>query len=186
MKFSIRSLASLTVAAVAAASCLPAFAQGYSYNYGGSRVLNQGQTGLIRPSSTYIGPGTMSQSAQGASPQAQQSNNPLLPKVPWGSTVRTPGDNFYQGGAPGKDPTQATKQQQAQAAAARRYQRMRQQRTQQKTYIYNGPGQQTPYNSYGQGQQGQQVQYNQYQRGSGYSQSGNGAASYNNSSKRNY
>ncbi|SRR5579875_675496 len=74
----------------------PALAQGYSYSYGNSRVINQSQTGLYSPSSTYIGSGTLSRSAQGM--QAGMSTIPAsngLPPVHMGGTIGTPGDNQY-------------------------------------------------------------------------------------------
>jgi hypothetical protein len=80
----------LVVALVAQAS--PALAQ-YHYSYGNARVTNQSQTGLYTPSSTYIGAGTMSQSAQGKA--AGVGGN--LPAVNMGAHVRTPGDNMYDG-----------------------------------------------------------------------------------------
>jgi hypothetical protein len=70
---------------------LPALGQ-YHYNYGGSRVVNQGQTGLSNPSSTYIGAGTMSQSARGL-PAGMSSGG--LPQTKMGGAVGTPGDNQY-------------------------------------------------------------------------------------------
>lgn len=71
-----------------------AFAQNYNYSYGDSRVINQSQTGLYMPSGTYIGSGTLSQSAQGKSAGVGGS----LPSVNMGAHVRTPGDNIYSGG----------------------------------------------------------------------------------------
>jgi len=91
----------LVSAALALASCLPAFGQGsnYTYNYGSSRVVNQSQTGLYKPAGTQIGPGTMSQTARGLPPGGSASmSNPLLPRVNMGANVRTPGDAMYQGG----------------------------------------------------------------------------------------
>jgi hypothetical protein len=84
-----------TVFAVALA--LPAVAQGssYSYSYGSSRVV-QGGNGLATPSSSYIGAGTMSQSARGVQ-QGGLIPNPGLPAVNMGANVRTPGDNQYRG-----------------------------------------------------------------------------------------
>lgn len=74
------------------ASQVPAVAQ-YHYSYGDSRVTNQSQTGLYRPSGTYIGSGTMSQSAQGKNAGIGGD----LPSVRMGAHVRTPGDNMYNG-----------------------------------------------------------------------------------------
>lgn len=98
---SMKNLAFL-LAALAVFACLPAGAQGtsYNYSYGSSRVVNQNQTGLYHPSGTYIGPGTMSQSARGLPPGGPGSmSNPLLPRVNMGANVRTPGDNLYQPGS---------------------------------------------------------------------------------------
>jgi hypothetical protein len=77
------------------------FAQGggYSFSYGGSRVVNSTQSGLVNPSGTYIGPGTMSQSAKGVYGMGVQTN-PGLPRVNMGANVATPGDNMY-----GNNPT---------------------------------------------------------------------------------
>lgn len=72
----------------------PALSQGYHYSSGNARVVNQNQTGLYYSESTYIGPGTISKTAQGKSVSGAQAN-PLLPKVPWGANIATPGDNFY-------------------------------------------------------------------------------------------
>jgi hypothetical protein len=84
-------IASLLALGVVFAQCAPAFAQAYHKEYGGSRVIMQCQTGLYNPSATYIGSGTLSQSAQGKSAGVGGS----LPAVRMGSTVRTPGDNLY-------------------------------------------------------------------------------------------
>ena len=76
---------------------IPALAQvsqPYHYNYGNERVVIQSQTGLYHPSSTYIGPGTMSKSAQGYQEGGKQAN-PGLPVVNHGSFIGTPGDNLY-------------------------------------------------------------------------------------------
>lgn len=82
----------LILAVLLASQAVPAFAQ-YHYSYGNGRVVNQNQTGLYTPSSTYIGAGTISQSAQGKS--AGMGGN--LPSVNLGAHVRTPGDNMYNG-----------------------------------------------------------------------------------------
>jgi len=76
--------------------CPNAFAQGtnYNYRYGDSRIIIQSQTGLTYPSSTYIGPGTFSKSAQGIPENGAQAN-PGLPKVNAGGFIGTPGDNLY-------------------------------------------------------------------------------------------
>ena len=83
-------IAGLVAAALFLSQTVPAFAQ-YHYSYGNSRVTNQNQTGLFHPSATYIGAGTMSQSAQGKAAGVGGS----LPAVNMGSHVRTPGDNIY-------------------------------------------------------------------------------------------
>jgi hypothetical protein len=66
----------------------------YHYSYGNSRVVQQDQTGLNRPSDTYIGSGTLSKSAQGAQ-QVGPQVNPGLPRVNHGAYIGTPGDNLY-------------------------------------------------------------------------------------------
>lgn len=73
-----------------------ALAQGSNYNYrsGDSRVIIQSETGLANPSSTYIGAGTLSQSARGVINTGAQVN-PGLPKVNRGGYLGTPGDNLY-------------------------------------------------------------------------------------------
>lgn len=78
----------------------PAFAQNYSYNYGSSRVTNQGSIGLNNHDSSYISPGTMSDSARGVN--RGYALNPNLPSVSLGRNVKTAGDNFYYGNAPDK------------------------------------------------------------------------------------
>lgn len=75
-------------------SYVSAFGQDYNYRYGGCRVINQSQIGLPNPSSTYIGVGTLSKSAQGAIEIGAQAN-PNLPKVNAGGFIGTPGDNLY-------------------------------------------------------------------------------------------
>ena len=79
-------------------SILPAFCQlgGESYHYssGGARVVNQSMRSYRMPGLTAISPGTISQSARGIQAVGEQQN-PGLPKVPWGSTVGTCGDQQY-------------------------------------------------------------------------------------------
>lgn len=70
-----------------------ALAQTYHYNYGDSRVTNQSQTGLSNPSGTYIGTGTLSQSAQGRN----AGTGGALPNTTMGGYIRTPGDTIYNG-----------------------------------------------------------------------------------------
>ena len=72
---------------------------GYSYSWGDSRVINSNQSGLVHPSGSYIGSGTMSQSAKGFYGLGAQTN-PALPRVNMGANVATPGDNMY-----GNNPT---------------------------------------------------------------------------------
>src|SRR5688572_3739700 len=74
---------------------VPALAQ-YNYSYGNGRVVNQTTNGLANPSSSYIGPGTVSQSARGLPAQPLGPSNPGLPNCNMGANVRTPGDNIYQ------------------------------------------------------------------------------------------
>jgi hypothetical protein len=94
----MKNFASFSVALVLSALALPAQSQQYlnqyHYNSGGSRVVNQRNVGLNQPASTQITTGTLSPSAQGINQVGEQAN-PLLPKVPWGSTVTTPGDQQY-------------------------------------------------------------------------------------------
>lgn len=114
-------------------NCLPVSAQ-HHYEYGGSRVVRQSQNGLATPSSTYIGAGTLSKTAQGIEP----NNNPNLPSVNYGGAIKTPGDNIYRP----KEPQQ------------QRYP----QRYQQRRYMYMPPQQQPNYYVPGQNQQ----VYNEY------------------------
>lgn len=85
-------------ASVCASLLAPAFAQNSSYSFhygnGSARVCNQNQIGLMDPSGSYISSGTLSKTAQGLQVGGAQAN-PLLPKVPWGANIQTPGDNFY-------------------------------------------------------------------------------------------
>jgi hypothetical protein len=96
MKASFAGMAACLSLCLVAAAQAPALCQNYHANYGGSRVINQGQTGLANPSGTYIGPGTMSQSARGLPPGGSSGiSNPGLPRVNMGANIRTPGDNMY-------------------------------------------------------------------------------------------
>jgi hypothetical protein len=79
------------LSAIVLLQALPVSAQQYHYHYGDSRVTNQNQIGLYTPSSTYIGAGTLSRSAQGK----QAGVGGALPQVNMGSHVRTAGDNLY-------------------------------------------------------------------------------------------
>ena len=86
----------LRILVFATAWALPGSAQNYHYSSGGGRVINQNQTGLANPSGTYIGPGTMSQTARGLPPGGSGAmSNPGLPRVNMGANIRTPGDNMY-------------------------------------------------------------------------------------------
>jgi len=93
-----KTLLTAAAALFCAAIVSPSFAQNSSYNFhysnGSARVCNQNQIGLNDPSGTYIGSGTLSKTAQGLQVGGAQAN-PLLPKVPWGANIQTPGDNFY-------------------------------------------------------------------------------------------
>ena len=80
-------------------SVSPVSAQGYHYGYGSSRVVNQNNIGLSNHDSSYISPGCISNSAKGVVRNGYRPN-PLLPQVNLGRTVKTAGDNLYQGGAP--------------------------------------------------------------------------------------
>jgi hypothetical protein len=98
IRFSIAALFAIAFGTLAALP--PALAQGsYSYSWGDSRVVNSNQSGLVHPSGSYIGPGTMSQSAKGYYGTGIQTN-PGLPRVNMGANVATPGDNMY-----GNNPT---------------------------------------------------------------------------------
>lgn len=81
--------------AIVCASSLPAGSQSYQYSYGTSRVVNQGQNGLANPSSSYIGPGTVSQSARGLPAGVSSGGMSGLPQTKMGAHVGTPGDNQY-------------------------------------------------------------------------------------------
>lgn len=81
---------------------------GYTYSYGDARVVNSNQGGLVHPSGSYIGPGTVSQSARGVYGTGVQTN-PGLPRVNMGANVATPGDNMY-----GQNPTRVNSGAQAQ------------------------------------------------------------------------
>lgn len=91
------------LAALATLACFatsqPASAQGYHYGYGSSRVVKQNSIGLHNHDASYISPGCISDSAKGVIKGGYRPN-PLLPQVNLGRTVKTAGDNMYQGGAP--------------------------------------------------------------------------------------
>lgn len=84
---------SLVLAVLCLAGTLPANAQ-YHQNYGGSRVVQQNQTGLYHNDPSYISAGTLSRSAQGK--QAGMSTSGL-PSTSWGGYIRNPGDDIYTG-----------------------------------------------------------------------------------------
>lgn len=131
---------------------LPVCAQ-HHYEYGGSRVVRQSQNGLATPSSTYIGTGTLSKTAQGIEP----NSNPNLPQVNMGGAIKTPGDNIYR-----------PKQSQQQYP----------QRYQQRRYMYMQPQQQQNYYVPGQNQQ-TYSEYKPDRANFGYGQqSSGGVASY--------
>ena len=98
----LRSATMAATAAMMAVVICPPMSEaqgGYSYSWGGGRVVNGDQSGLTHPSGSYIGPGTMSQSAKGVYGMGAQTN-PGLPRVNMGANVATPGDNMY-----GQNPT---------------------------------------------------------------------------------
>lgn len=135
-------------------NCLPASAQ-HHYEYGGSRVVRQSQNGLSNPSSTYIGAGTLSKTAQGIEP----NGNPNLPGVSYGGAIKTPGDNIYRP----KEPQQQYRRQ-----------------YQQRRYMYMPPQQQQNYYVPGQNQQ-TYSEYKPDRSNFGYSQPGSGGvATYGN------
>ncbi len=106
----LTTITKLTVAAALLVCSLPqeAFAQ-YSYNYGGGKISRMHSStggggswsGLNNHENTYIPTGAINDTARGTmTGGVGKLSNPLLPKVPWGANVSTPGDNFYMGGAP--------------------------------------------------------------------------------------
>jgi hypothetical protein len=94
MKQIIQNASAVILAATLASPVLAQGSYNYHYSSGGARVVNQNNVGLVDPSGTYIGGGTLSQTARGLQVGGAQAN-PLLPKVPWGANIQTPGDNFY-------------------------------------------------------------------------------------------
>ncbi|MBI2812526.1 MAG: hypothetical protein HYX67_17110 [Candidatus Melainabacteria bacterium] len=70
-----------------------ASAQSYNANGVDSRII-YGGNGLSTPSGSYIGGGTMSQSARGIQQGGPQAN-PGLPRVSLGANIGTAGDNQY-------------------------------------------------------------------------------------------
>jgi hypothetical protein len=160
----------LSTALLALIACPRSIAQGtnYNYRYGDSRIIMQSETGLTHPSSTYIGPGTISKSAQGV-PEMGAQANPGLPKVNSGGFIGTPGDNLY-----GNNPIRAVE--------ARRVQMRRQpqviyvqqqQPPKPKEYTYT-PGQNAP------------LQYSSTGSESTVQIDQNGAASYGDSSSKGF
>jgi len=121
---------------------------GYNCNSGSSRVVQQDDVGLSRPSGSYIGAGTLSKSAQGVQEQGPQAN-PGLPRVNRGAYtyIGTPGDNMY-GAHPILSPAQQQQQGWQAVQQRRRFYGQRrdnqqdypiQQSEQQKGFIYQ-PG----------------------------------------------
>lgn len=94
MKKLLQNASAIIMAATLASPVLAQGSYNYHFNSGGARVVNQNNVGLVDPSGTYIGGGTLSQTARGLQVGGAQAN-PLLPKVPWGANIQTPGDNFY-------------------------------------------------------------------------------------------
>lgn len=119
----------LSLLVILSTNVLPACAQ-HHYEYGGSRVVRQSQNGLSTPSSTYIGAGTLSKTAQGIEP----NSNPNLPSVNYGGAIKTPGDNIYRP----KEPQQRSQRRYYQQP---RYMYMPQQ--QRQNYYVPGQNQQT-------------------------------------------
>lgn len=99
MSVSRNSLLTTLLVLTGLCSVSPVSAQGYHYGYGSSRVVNQNNIGLSNHDSSYISPGCISDSAKGVVRNGYRPN-PLLPQVNLGRTVKTAGDNLYQGGAP--------------------------------------------------------------------------------------
>lgn len=156
----------LLIAVLLATQTIPAQAQ-YHYSYGDSRVTNQHSTGLYTPSGSYIGAGTLSQSAQNKA----AGIGGILPSVNMGAHVRTPGDNMYDGNGTDRmnngaliyqDQKQAILSRKAAIIAGRRAQMMRQnrqyQQQQQQGYVYM-PGSNGATASYA-NQPVTQIQYN--------------------------
>jgi len=157
-----RTIVGSIAVALVAMPCV--FGQGvnYNYRYGDQRVIIQSETGLVHPSSTYIGPGTLSKSAQGASEVGAQVN-PGLPKVNHGGFIGTPGDNMY-----GNNPIRAVEPKRMAAKRPVQIIYVRpQQPTAPKEYAYT-PGQNAPL-QYSSGGGDAAVQFD-----------GSGAASYGN------
>lgn len=90
-----RIVASSLLPVLSAFCLLPAGAQSYHYSWGNSRVVNQNQTGLYMPSSTYIGSGTLSRSAQNLPAGVSSGGMSGLPQTSFSPSVSTPGDNQY-------------------------------------------------------------------------------------------
>ncbi len=140
------------LATIFTVSALPVSAQNYHYNYGNSRVINQGSVGYVQHESTYIPTGAINNTAKGVITGGVGSKaNAMLPGVSWGRTVGTSGDNFYQGGAPDKYksavPDYAQTPQRVITVGGRRVsqqqyyqQQQQQQRQQPRGYVYQ-PGQ---------------------------------------------
>ncbi len=136
----MKTKTSLLLAALLATQALPVFAQ-YHYSYGDARVTNQNNVGLQDPSGSYIGNGTLSQSAQGKNAGVGGA----LPSVTLGSHVRTPGDNMYNGDGTDRmnngaliyqDQKQAILARKAAILRRRQMQSMQRQPVQQSGYVY--------------------------------------------------
>ncbi len=130
----------LLLAVLLATQALPVFAQ-YHYSYGDARVTNQNNVGLQDPSGSYIGSGTLSQSAQGKGAGV----GGLLPSVNMGAHVRTPGDNMYNGAGTDRmnngaliyqDQKNVILSRKAAILRRRQMQSMQQQQTQRTGYVY--------------------------------------------------
>lgn len=93
-KYSLTWFISLSTI-ILAVSAYPSSAQNSSSS--GARVIYQSSNGLAYPSSSYIGPGTLSKTAQEGAGYAIPKANNGLPKVNRGSYFGTPGDNLYSG-----------------------------------------------------------------------------------------
>lgn len=154
----------LSIVVLAVLACPRTIAQGYNYRYGDSRIVIQSETGLSHPSGTYIGPGTISKSAQGAVEVGAQAN-PGLPKVNHGGFVGTPGDNQY-----GNNPIHSVEPRRVQARRAPQFIYIKpQEPPKPKEYMYI-PGQNAP------------MQYSSGASDTAVQVDGRGAASYGSSS----
>ncbi len=93
----VQTLPWLAVLATTLVSSTPALAQAYHYNYGGGRIIQQNQTGLWYPAATYLDGANLTPSATGKiNTNRYGLTNPLLPRVDWGRSIGTGGDQYYQ------------------------------------------------------------------------------------------